>query len=178
MNIALALGTIGWGLVATGTLGHLRHPEQLTEALRVHTTHARIAGRLLIGAELVITVVVAAALIADSTPLLAIAALAGAVLGLGFTAWVLRLLLSNSDLPCACSFSSAPTSGWSVVRAGAVVSIGLLALGSTATTAETLAALVVGAAMGLALFLVPDALAWPDESMRLREFASSEAPAS
>jgi len=174
VSTALAVGSIGWGLIGVGAASHLRHPGQLADLLRVHTRHADPASRTLIVVETALTVLVAVAVLGGFSTLLRITALGGAALGVGFTVWVLRL--SDSDLPCACSWSTAPTSAWSVARAAAVILIGLLAIAGDPGVALSAAALVAGAAMGVAAFLLPDALAWPDESVRLRELARSEVP--
>jgi len=176
VTLALAFGTIGWGLIATGTIGHLLHPESLTESLRVHTRHAQASAKVLTLVEAALTAAIAVALLADWGALRVLSAAGGAALGAGFTIWVLRLWLSGSDLPCACSWSSAPTSRWSVLRAAAVMATALLLVPIDASPTVTATALLTGGAAGLALFLLPDALAWPEESIRLRDFARAESP--
>lgn len=174
MSTALAVGTISWGLIGVGAAAHLRHPGHLADLLRVHTQHAAAAARVLTGVETAIAVAVVVGLIGGVSAALQTAAIAGAALGVGFTAWVLRLYLSDSDLPCACSWSTAPTSAWSVARAVAVVPVGLLVFVGEPGGAQAAASLVIGAAAGTIAFLVPEALAWPEESIRLRDLARSE----
>lgn len=172
----LALGAFGWGLLAVGAVSHLVHFDRLVELLALHRREPRPLALALVGVESGVVALTAAALLFDVAVALIVGALVGAVLGLGFTLWVLRLLLTDSGLPCACSFGSGPTTKWSVIRAASTVLIGLLALsgiGDDGSVALAATALVVGAAAGWAGFLLPDAIAWPEESVRLRAMVKS-----
>lgn len=165
----LALATLGWGLFAAGAVSHTLHFGRLVELLSLHHRNPQWFARLLVGTELAIVGLTGLSLLAGVQSALVVSALCGALLGLAFTGWVLRLLLSGSTLPCACSFSAGPTTRWSVARAAGTMLVALLVLvPPTASQSEIITALVVGAAAGWAGFLLPDALSWPDESIRLR----------
>jgi hypothetical protein len=88
-------------------------------------------------------------------------------------AWIARLLLTGSDLPCACSFSQAPTSLWSFARSVCVGLVGLFGLVTfpdahdTAGLSERVAILVVGWAVAAAIFVLPEAITWPPASKAL-----------
>lgn len=159
----LLLGTIGWGLLAIGAITHVWHHERLRELLALHLDHERVPAALLTCAEVGLAVLLPVAYAVDAIPVLPVVA-AASVLAVGFCFWIARLLLARSDLPCACSFSSAPTSLWSLARAVAALSVLGLAAGSSASTALTIATFAVGMAAAGAIFVLPDALAWPTAS--------------
>ena len=97
-------------------------------------------------------------------------ALAAMVLAVGFMAWIARLLLTKSDLPCACSFSEGPTSIWSFARSVCVGLVGVFALVAgpdrldATTLGERVAILAVGCAVASAIFVLPEAITWPPAS--------------
>lgn len=172
-SLILALGVAGWGLFLIGAISHLSHFERLIDLLVLHFRSPRPAAIALVAAEVAIAALIPMGLLLGLQPIVRLTALAGAVVGAAFAAWVLRLFLSDSTLPCACSFSSAPTTLWSVIRATGTVAIGLLAFVADQPTTLVLTALAVGAAAGTAGFVLPDALSWPEESQRLRTLAAN-----
>jgi len=168
----LLLGSIGWGLFAAGALSHGTHLDRLETLLQSHTERSRAASRLLVATEISLAVAFPLAVLAVPA-LLSVVAVVGFVLALGFTAWVLRLKLTGSALPCACSFASTPTTWASVGRAGATMSIGVAAFATPDVLGNDLATLVTGAAAALALYLLPDALAWPQFSTAMKQYAEA-----
>lgn len=159
----LVLGAIGWGLIAVGALTHIWHHDRLRELLGRHLDADRPAAAALVTVELVVTLGVAIAILLDAA-WLTFVALVGTALAVGFVAWISRLLITGSELPCACSFSSAPTSGWSLARAFAVVPIFVLAVTDIGAIgfADRLGALAVGLAAAAAIYVLPEALGWPE----------------
>lgn len=163
------LAASGWGLFAFGAVTHTWHHRRLRELLAMHIDHERLPAAALTIIELVLAVAIPVAWFADSSLLPALATTA-CVVALAFVAWIGRLLLTGSDLPCACSFSAAPTSWWSFARSVWVALVGLFVMAesvealSAATAAATLA---VGAALAAAVFVAPEALSWPAASKAL-----------
>lgn len=159
--MSLLLGALGWGLITIGAVTHVWHHTRLRELLGQHLDADRPAALALVGTEAALALALPVALLTDASWLPIAAALA-AVVGLGFTAWIARLLLTGSELPCACSFSQGPTSRWSLVRAALLLSSVALAFvdGGTSTT-DIVAALVTGLAVAAAVFVLPEALSWP-----------------
>jgi len=165
--MTLLLGAVGWGLLACGALGHLVHHQRFRELLAMHLDHERLPAALFVGVESALVVALAILVVVESAAKVPVA-LAAVILGLGFVVWIGRLLAQNSTLPCACSFSAAPTSRWSLVRAALVLLVGLLAFdGGDLTTVETLVHLAVGLGAAAALFVLPEALSWPEASRAL-----------
>lgn len=179
------LGSIGWGLLACGSITHIWHHRQLRRLLAMHLDHERVPALVLTAVEAALTVAIAVAFLTEHSSLRWLA-LAGTALAAGFIVWITRLLLTESDLPCACSFSEAPTSVWSFARSLCVALVGCLALVNTALvntalvntawfdtasadwdTSERVAVLLVGWAVGSAIFVLPEALTWPDASKAL-----------
>lgn len=170
------LGSIGWGLLACGSITHIWHHRQLRRLLAMHLDHERVPAAALTAVEAALTVAIAVAFLTEHSSLrwLALAAMA---LAAGFIVWIARLLLTESDLPCACSFSEAPTSVWSFARSLCVALVGCLALVNTglinspspagSDTGERVAVLLVGWAAASAIFVMPEALTWPDASKAL-----------
>ena len=175
------LGAIGWGLLACGSITHIWHHRQLRRLLGMHLDHERVPAAALTAVETALTVAIAVAFLTghSSLPWLA---LAGMALAAGFIVWIARLLLTESDLPCACSFSEAPTSVWSFARSLCVALVGCLALVNTAwidagfissasppdwDTGSRVAVLLVGWALASTIFVLPEALTWPDASKAL-----------
>ena len=165
------LGAIGWGLLACGSITHIWHHRQLRRLLAMHLDHERVPAAALTAVETALTVAIAVAFLTghSSLPWLA---LAGMALAAGFIVWIARLLLTESDLPCACSFSEAPTSVWSFARSLCVALVGCLALVNTAWIdagfiSARVAVLLVGWALASTIFVLPEALTWPDASKAL-----------
>ncbi len=168
------LGGIGWGLLACGAITHVWHHERLRSLLAMHFDHERLPAIALTTVEAGLAVILPISLLTAhwSLPCIALAAL---VLGVGFMAWIARLLLTGSNLPCACSFSDAPTTIWSLARSVCVGLVGLYwfvdvavvtDLGSEAW-ATRVATLAVGWAIGAAIFVLPEAVVWPSASRAL-----------
>lgn len=178
------LAAIGWGLFGAGALTHGLHRDRLTNLLTLHVgDRAGLLSAAVVMIEVAITLAVIVGVLVGSDALVFVAAGAGAVLGVAFSLWVGRLLATDSSLPCACSFSSAPTSGWSLVRSAATVLIGLFlvsgalpTLDGTTSTAAGVAALIVGGAVGFALFVFPDAVAWPTYVSDMKARAATQPP--
>ena len=163
--MTLLLGALGWGLLTFGAVTHLWHHRRLRQLLAMHVDHEAPLATALTAAEAGLAVTIPAAYLAEASALRWFA-LAAAGLALGFVLWITRLLLTNSDLPCACSFAEAPTTVWSLTRASCTVFVGLFA---TIDTFEqhvptTLASFAVGLALAGAVFLLPDAISWPSTS--------------
>ena len=124
---------------------------------------------LLTAVETVLTVGVATTYLTQHG-LLRWFALAAMVLAIGFMAWIARLLLTKSDLPCACSFSEGPTSIWSFARSVCVGLVGVFTLVAgpdqldATTLGERVAILAVGCAVASAIFVLPEAITWPPAS--------------
>lgn len=167
--------TIGWGLVAFSLIGHLWHHDRLRLLLSRHIDNDRGGAAALTALEIAVVIAVPVSLATGryATPI----AIAGLLLAVGFGAWVLRLVLSDSTLPCACSYSDAPPSWWSVARAVLVGLIGLIVISEPAESSSlTVATFVVGAAVGAALFLLPDAMSWPTTSRAALARLDAHAP--
>lgn len=155
------IGAIGWGLLAWGASSHLTHPKVLADQLGAHMTNPRPAALALIAAEAALAAAIPIAALTGRSALMPLAVAAG-MLGVGFTFWVLRLLSSGSTLPCACSFSAHPPTRWSLVRALAVVGVaGFAVPRPSGSAAEMVLTLVVGLAVGGAIYVLPEALQWP-----------------
>ncbi len=164
----LLLGSIGWGLLAFGAITHVWHHDRLRALLALHLDHERLPASLLTATEEVLSLTIPLAFLADWSAL-AWLSLAAALLGLGFVGWIGRLLLTGSDLPCACSFSDAPTSWWSFARSVCVLLVATLAVTDvgTGSSAEQVATFAAGWALAAAIFVVPEAVTWPDASKAL-----------
>jgi hypothetical protein len=162
--MALLLGAVAWGLIAIAVIGHVWHHDQLRTSLAVHTDHEHAAAAALVGLEVLVAISVPVLVLVGS-PLVRVVAIVLTVLGLGFTVWIARLLASGSDAPCACSFSAGPTSPWSLVRSLLLLGgLGLLADVDTSSAGDASAVLVVGLALASAIYVVPEALSWPEIS--------------
>jgi len=157
----LLLSSIGWGLFAAGAITHAVHATRLSELLGLHFAGARRLAPVLIAVEALIAITLPIAYFADLGVLLALAAAVAFVVAAAFTAWVTRLLLTDSQLPCACSFSSAPTSQWSVIRSAGCLFAALFPLATSASTGIGIATLLTGGAVAVAVFVLPDAMSWP-----------------
>lgn len=160
--MTLLLGSIGWGLIATGTLTHLWHHDRLRELLAMHVDADRPAAAALVTVEAALAIALPVGVFADAS-WLPVVAIAAAALGFGFTVWIARLLMTGSELPCACSFSQGPTSRWSLVRAALIMTaVALVAApGTELSSSDIVASLAVGLAIAGAVFVVPEALSWP-----------------
>ena len=158
--MTLLVGAIGWGLLVVGGVTHAWHFDRLRLLLARHLDHELPAAVALVATELVIAAVLALAVI-TATPLVVPVAIVALLLGVGFAGWIARLLLTGSTLPCACSFSEAPTTVWSLVRAAAICLVGLCALALPETVGDRLVGLAVGLGVAATLFVLPEALSWP-----------------
>lgn len=160
----LLLSSIGWGLFAAGAITHAVHASRLSELLGLHFARAATLAPALIAVEAVIALGLPLAFFAELSAMVAAIAILAFVVAAAFTLWVTRLLLTDSDLPCACSFSSAPTSQWSVVRSAGCLFAALFPLATSVSAAQDIATLLTGGAIALAIFVLPDALSWPDHA--------------
>lgn len=125
----------------------------------------------LVVAELLLVVALPIAVLTEASWLRPVA-LTAALLGVGFVIWITRLLLTGSTLPCACSFSAAPTSRWSLARALCVVLVVAYVFVPAQTASEigeSVATMVVGLAVAGAVFVLPEALGWPPASKALMQ---------
>lgn len=173
----LLLGSIGWGLLAIGAVTHVWHHGRLRMLLAQHVDHERVPAVLLTGLEVLLAVMLPVALFVEPVSHVPFV-IAAALLAIGFCAWIVRLLFSGSTLPCACSFSDAPTTAWSLARAAAVLSVIAFFFGTDESTAMLATALSVGLAIGSAIFVLPDALAWPAASKAVLARSQAHKPAS
>lgn len=170
------VGAIGWGLITVGAFTHLWHHVRLRELLAMHVSNARLAAAVLVLLEAALAGVLAAGVLTDAS-WLPVPGVVGGALGLAFTGWIARLLLTHSSLPCACSFSAAPTSGWSLLRAAAVIATaGLAWAGDGLPLGDRIAALIVGLAFATALYVLPESLAWPTAAQAQLARLDSHAP--
>ncbi len=173
----LLAGSIGWGLIAIGAITHVWHHERLRDLVGRHLDADRSAALALVVAEVTITAAVALGVLLDGS-WLPLAAIGGGLLAIGFVIWIARLLATGSELPCACSFSAAPTSVWSLARAMAVLSISLLWATdpASATVGDRVVALAVGLALAGAIYVLPESLGWPDYARAQLARLDSHAP--
>jgi len=161
--MALLLGAVAWGLIVFAAAGHIWHQNRLMQLLAVYTDHERPAAVALVIIEVLVAVAVPASLFVSDIALAA-TAIVLALLGIAFTAWIARLLATGSDRPCACSFSTGPTSPWSLLRSLLLIGgLGLLTT-SEVSGAEIIATLAVGLAIASAIFVLPESLTWPEAS--------------
>jgi len=163
------LGSVGWGLLAIGAVTHVWHHERLRTLLALHLDKERVPAAALTVSEVALVVAIAWQLLTNGSALPFFAIAAG-VLAAGFMVWIGRLLVTGSQLPCACSFSEAPTTIWSLARSVCVGLIALLAFSDTggdAATSTLAATMAVGAALASAIFVTPEALTWPAASRAL-----------
>lgn len=170
MITLLACG--GWGLFVIGALVHARHRRRLADLLILHTRHADALAPVVIAIELIISFGLVATWATGLRVGTVLLALTGFVVGLGFVVWVSRLLLSDSDLPCACSFSSAPTTIWSLVRSAATLLVVFAAVAPARAEqpgAEFAATMLAGLAIAAAIYVLPESLSWHRETERLRQ---------
>jgi len=159
--MSLLLSSIGWGLFAAGAITHAVHATRLSELLGLHFARAATLAPALIAVEAVIAIGLPIAFFAGATLLVAIVSAIAFVVAAAFTVWVTRLLITDSELPCACSFSSAPTTSWSVLRSAGCLLAALFPLANSVSVSQDIATLLTGAAIALAVFVLPDALSWP-----------------
>jgi len=171
----LLLGAIGWGLLAIGAITHVWHHRRLRELLAMHLDHERVPALVLTTVEVALAVLLPVAFVVEAIPLAPIV-LVAAALAVGFCTWILRLLITKSELPCACSFADTPTTMWSLGRAVAALSVIALVFADTDGAALTAATFGVGCALAGAIFVLPEALAWPAASSALLERAKAHTP--
>ncbi len=175
--MSLLFGAIGWGLLAIGAALHIVKHERLRHLLGLHLDHERWPAFVLTTLEAALGVALPVAYFLGWSPVSWLA-LGATALGLGFVVWISRLLASDSSLPCACSFSEAPTSVWSLVRALCVCSvIGFVWADAALAGAQAAATLITGLAVAGSIYVLPEALSWPATSRALLikiEAASTE----
>lgn len=169
----LLLGAVGWSLFAFGALVHIWHHRRFRDLVSLHFRHSEQLALAVVVAEALLALVIPVAFGLGVDSLLLAACGLAAVLGGGFSIWVGRLVLSGSQLPCACSFSAEPASGWSFLRSlGTLLVLGFV-FADHSGAATDLATIAAGTAIGSALFTLPDALAWPATSVALRKELSA-----
>jgi len=161
------LASVGWGLITIGAITHTWHHRRLRHLLAMHINHERIPALLLTIVEIILAVGISTLWITNTAGL-SVLALASTALAFGFVLWVARLLTSDSDLPCACSFSEAPTTVWSLARSLCVLLVVLFVfanqVGSELSSAEAVANLCTGLAVAAGIFILPEAVSWPAAS--------------
>lgn len=158
------VGSIGWGLLALGAVTHVWHHRRLRSLLAMHLNHERVPAVALTAVEVVLAIVVPIGFLNASAWLPWVAATA-TVVAAGFVGWITRLLLASSSLPCACSFSDAPTTVWSLGRACCVMLVAAFALTSSdAGVLVDVATLATGLGCAAGIFVLPEAVAWPAPS--------------
>ena len=171
--MTLLVGSVGWSLFAFGALTHIVHHRRFLNLISLHLRHARPVAFGVVLAESALAIIIPVAWATDMTALLAAACIAAALLGAAFAVWVGRLVLSGSQLPCACSYSSAPASPASLARSLGTLLVLAFAFAEHAGAATNLATVAVGAATGVAIFALPDAIAWPSASRELHQELTS-----
>lgn len=178
--MTLALAVVAWGTLATAAWTHAREPRRFGDLLAMHigdAARAQWAARLTIGTEVVVVLAATVGYFGSLRWLLVASAAAGFVLGVGYVVWVSRLVLNDSGLPCACSFSTAPPSWWSVGRAAVICGFGFFAVAPTVAevgVATGVGFFVAGAALGTALYALPEALTWPAAALALKHQVTDE----
>lgn len=168
----LLVGAVGWGLLAFGATTHVWHHRRLRTLLAMHLDREAVPAFALTVVEVALTIALPVAVIVDGLEAIPLA-VGATLLGSGFCLWIARLLLTKSELPCACSFSDAPTTVWSLARAAATLTVLALALATHENIADTIATFAVGLAVASGIFVLPDAIAWPTASRAI--LARSEA---
>lgn len=177
-ELLVAVALVGWSLLSVGAASHLRHFESLVDQLGNHValdrprsvrlSRSRLLARVLLLTEAAAALAVPIVLAFGSPSLRTGVGIIGGLIGAAFTTWIGRLLLVGSDLPCACSSSDRPASVWSLVRSIPVMGMVAMAfLGSRELPPNWLALALVALAVGQALYVLPDAMSWPDFSRRM-----------
>lgn len=183
-SLALVVAFVGWSLLAVGATSHLFHFPTLVEQLAAHVSpdkqrstrerRARMLARYLVATEVALSVGVALSWMLGLRSLVIVVAGAAALLGAGFCLWLIRLITSGSDLPCACTTSGRPPTWWSLARSIPVMGTALFPLLDTTPSLLDISLTALAAfAIGLALFVLPDAMTWPRFS---RELVSAATP--
>lgn len=170
-DLIVTVALIGWGLITFGAVTHIWHYDNLRRLLAMHVAKPDAAAAMLVATETAVAMAIPVGMFGSSTFRVTGSA-TGVVLGVAFTVWIARLLITGSDLPCACSFSDAPTTIWSLARAACVIASGLPLLVSGAhiaalDAAETFTAHAVGLAVAGAIYTLPEAVSWPRASTAL-----------
>lgn len=169
------LSAVGWGLFTVGAVTHAIHWDRLVHLLRGHVGRPVRLARLLVGLEAALAVTLPVTYLAGIGSAVIAAAVVAGLVAAGFTIFVMRLLLHGSELPCACSFSAGPTTGWSLMRSAATLTAALIAFAPEPDGSSTVATLLVGAALGAVIFVLPDALSWPGYAKSMQAIATSAA---
>lgn len=173
----LATALVGLLLPLVGAIFHLRHFPTLVDQLSLHLAgrfsrmrrerRASQLATLLVLVEALLPAVAVTGWVLGNQPMMVVGALGTAALGLSFVIWLLQLLASGSELPCACSSTSAPPTPWSLLRAVPILAAASLMSSSTfeELSATTSAVAVLGSmSVAVAVFVLPDAMQWPDSS--------------
>jgi hypothetical protein len=167
--MTLLVGATGWSLFAFAALVHLVHYRRFQNLVSLHLRHSRSVTLGVVLAEAILAIVIPIAYGLGLTALLVAACLLAALLGGGFALWVGRLVLSGSQLTCACSYSAEPAAPASLARSLGTLAVLAFAFADHSGVATDLATIAVGAAVGVACFTLPDALTWPASSRELRQ---------
>ena len=164
----LLLGSLGWGLLTFGAITHVWHHRRLRQLLAMHVDHEVPLAVVVTAAEVGLSVAIPVTYLAGGSAVRWIS-LPATALAVGFVLWIARLLISKSDLPCACSFAETPTTIWSLARACCAALVVLFAFAdpSGQHVPTTVATLFVSLAMAGAIFVLPEALSWPSTSRAL-----------
>lgn len=160
-------------LMAPAALGHALRPGALARTIRTQATlpGARTAGwaapayaAALVVAELGVTALAAVSLAGDSTRLAGVALV---VAGVGFVAYVARLLARHYDGDCGCTPLAATVTRLSLVPGAALVIVGLalalapgdgwrdVAFADTSGALQTNLALVTAGVLGALVAVLP-----------------------
>lgn len=175
--MTLVVAVVAWGTLATATWAHGRSPRRFAELLEMHfgaEDRARRGAQVAIAIEAMITLGALVGYVASLRAVLVASAVAGFVLGVCYVGWVARLVISDSGLPCACSFSSAPPTWWSVARAGVLCGFGAFIWAPPLAEVggpESVGVFVAGLALGTVVYAFPEAVAWPASAVALKRQA-------
>ncbi|MFD0560067.1 methylamine utilization protein MauE [Stackebrandtia endophytica] len=131
---------IAVGAAAIGVIVHVRSPRELPDALAAHavlpTALVRPVATMVAIAEVGLAVTVVMASILGSNPVAVVALVALAVLFAGYAGYLHRVASTGRSVPCGCSLSREPVTGWTVVRAASFALAA--AIGAAATPIATL----------------------------------------
>lgn len=171
--MTLLIGAVGWSLFAVGALVHLAHHRRFRDLVSLHFRYPGQVAAAIVIVEITIAILIPLAFAADLSILLTAASVAATLLGTAFAIWVARLLLGGSEMPCACSYSAEPASKLSLARSLATLPVLAFAFADHSGAAADTATITAAAALGIAIFTLPDALQWSTDSARLRQELST-----
>lgn len=166
--VELCVG-IAVGLSLAGLNSHIQHPQSLRSAFENLglTKQVQILTTLVIAVELTLCVTglyIALAGASNSTLIFGVG-IAGSLTGLIFASWIIWLLTSARDQHCGCSYSQTPVQWLSLIRPAGIALFSVLLLPNIMWQSHMLlrlSATAVGVALGIGVFILPDALSWPD----------------